>query len=109
LLSGEGAIPESDNKPILISAPSPEELVEQLRSGGTKAVIRLSQIFRKRLRISNAPAYVGADRDYADALANYIETNVPVVRPMSLLDAELRDAIRPLRQFVQQVDKARQG
>ncbi|MBN6152777.1 hypothetical protein JR065_20820 [Xanthomonas sp. AmX2] len=108
LFSGEGPIPEADSKPLFISAPPPEEFVEKLRAGGTKAVIRLNQIFRKRLRISNSPDLVGADRDYADALADYIDQNVPVVRPMSLLDAELREAILPMRQFVQQVDKALQ-
>ncbi|MBB6571896.1 P-loop NTPase fold protein [Xanthomonas arboricola] len=106
LLSGEGAIPETSSKPLFISAPSPEEFVGKLRAGGTKAVIRLNQVFRKRLMISNSPDLVGADRDYAVALADYIEKNVPVARPMPLVDAELRAAILPMRQFVQQVDEA---
>lgn len=109
LLSGEGTMPETDSKPLFISAPSPEQFVEQLRASGIKAVIRLNQVFRKRLRIINSPDFVGADRDYAYVLADYIEKNVPIVRPMLLLDAELRDAILPMRQFVQQVDNAMQG
>ncbi|OOX22111.1 hypothetical protein Xazr_21795 [Xanthomonas campestris pv. azadirachtae] len=103
----EGGLPDRDvaTTPLFEDMPSPEEFLAELRELGTKAVARFSGIFRQRLRISNARDFVSQDRDYAAALMEVLEEKIPMKRPMSLLDAELRRAISILRQFVERMDE----
>ena len=107
ILRGEGVPPNTDVTPMFSSAPPPEALVDELRKNGTAAVIRLNQAFRKRLSLINSPDYVGGDREYAQQLIACIEREVPFQRPMSLLNAEFRQAIPTLQRFVQYVEKYR--
>lgn len=107
ILSGEGVPPNTDVTAVFSSAPSPEVLLEELQANGIAAVIRLNQTFRKRLSLINSPDFVGEDRHYAQQLIRCIEREVPFQRPMSLLNAELRQVITPLQRFVQYVDRYR--
>ncbi len=107
ILRGEGVPPNTDVTPMFSSAPPPEALFDELRKNGTAAVIRLNQAFRKRLSLINSPDYVGGDREYAQQLIACIEREVPFQRPMSLLNAEFRQAIPTLQRFVQYVEKYR--
>ncbi|WP_143592527.1 hypothetical protein [Stenotrophomonas maltophilia] len=107
ILSGEGVPPNTDITPMFSSAPPPEVLFAELVKNGTAAVIRLNQAFRKRLRLINSPDYVGGDREYTQQLITCIEQEVPFQRPMSLLNAEFRQAISTLERFVQYVERYR--
>ncbi|WP_099526939.1 P-loop NTPase fold protein [Stenotrophomonas maltophilia] len=105
ILSGKGVAPDTDTTPVFSSAPPPEDFLTELRENGIAAVIRLTKAFRKRLSVINSPDYVGGDRDYAQQLMICIERGVPSKRPMTLLDAELRQAMTYLRSFVQKIDR----
>lgn len=105
ILSGEGVAPDTDTTPVFSSAPSPEGFLAKLRQNGIAAVIRLNKVFRNRLSVINSPDYVGGDRDYSQQLITCIELGIPSQRPMSLLDAELRQAITHLSSFVRYVDR----
>jgi hypothetical protein len=106
LLDPNGGSANGETSPIFTAAPEPELFLEELRRAGVPAVMRLKGVFQQRLRISNAHDFVSADRDYSEALAQCIDKNVSSERPLSLLDAELRSAIDPLRQFVAQMGRA---
>ena len=105
IFSGEGVAPNTSGTPVFSSAPPPEDFLAKLRESGIAAVIRLNKVFRMRLSVTNSPDYVGGDRAYAQQLITCIERSVPSQRPMSLLDAEIKQATTYLRSFVQYVDR----
>ncbi|WJI14660.1 KAP family NTPase [Pseudoxanthomonas winnipegensis] len=104
----EGGAPDGDMSitPVFEDMPAPEEFLIELKALGSQAVSRFSGIFRRRMQISNARDFVSQDRDYAAALMEVIEEQVPMRRPMSVLDAELRRAMTTLRKFVEKMDGA---
>lgn len=105
LLDGTAMGIDATISPLLVAAEGSEsELLAKLRMAGVHAVLRLKEILRKRLAITNVATYVKADRASAIALADHIEDSLNVASPMLILESELKELAWTLRRFVIHVD-----
>ncbi|NIK38875.1 hypothetical protein FHY12_001160 [Xanthomonas arboricola] len=105
LLDGTAMGIDATISPLLLAVEGSEsELLEKLRMAGVNAVLRLKEILRKRLSISNVAAHVKADRASAIALADQIDKSLNVTSPMLILESELKDLAWTLRRFVSHID-----
>jgi hypothetical protein len=108
IFRSDGPMPDNTSGPMF-SDVSPDEVFAVLSEQGQTAVLRLQKFFRSRMRIVNAPDYVGGDRDFAEALANLIELKVPFDPPMNIAASLMRELAKILSDFVSFVDAYRRA
>lgn len=105
LLSGAGHPPQDRLQVLFADDTDPDWFLSELRAAGLPAIQRVHSLFRSHLRIANAAQFVAVEARFARQLAERIEAQIKVQRPMLILDSELHLLARLLRAFADRMDE----